>query len=463
MRGILGCLFWLCVFGSAILFDNSRLRAEDAADDCVELPADCLLAKARAALPELTRQLERDEVHLALTTALARLGRIDEAIAESVRIDNASTRADALGEIASASARKSNFDAAFQLAISAADGRIVSAQIDALETLATHLALDGNVDGAFDTVLAISNPYRRSQAQATIAVAIAKSGNISEAIWAASRIGMGYWFTDTQSDYKVASGVVARNAEFDHYWFYEALAGIAEIQCENRDFDAALQTAYAIPDLVGRSRALSRIAGAQASLGEIELALQTARRIDIAFGDRNALSAIAANMARQGDLDEGLTLAREIQATYGDGRALADTAAYAARSGKFESAVKIAEEIADVESSDLAWVAIASELARVGNIDGGIETLLRIADRNKRFDEALSIVEMLAREGRNAMALEMANSYADPRDIEEFMLVIVSELAAAGDTPTALNLAEKIRDPMLFALGFAALAGATVQ
>jgi len=89
--------------------------------------------------------------------------------------------------------------------------------------------------------------------------------------------------------------------------------------------------------------------------------------------------------------------------------------------------------------------------------------LLRIADRNKRFDEALSIVEMLAREGRNAMALEMANSYADPRDIEEFMLVIVSELAAAGDTPTALNLAEKIRDPMLFALGFAALAGATVQ
>ena len=49
---------------------------------------------------------------------------------------------------------------------------------------------------------------------------------------------MGYWFTADQLDHKIASGLVARTGEFNHYWFYQALVQIAEIQARAGDVTA---------------------------------------------------------------------------------------------------------------------------------------------------------------------------------------------------------------------------------
>jgi tetratricopeptide (TPR) repeat protein len=432
--------------------------AESAAQNCDDLTSACLLAKAREPIADMSRQLDRDEAHFALTAALAGLGRLDEARHEAAIIENASTRADALGEIVVAAARMGNFDDAFDVAISAADGRFVSAQIEALEALAIEQAARGDIEGAFETVVAIANPYRRSEAQAAIAISVARSGQIADAIRAASRIGMGYWFTSDQNDHKVASGIVARNSEFDHYWFFEALTEIADIQSRAGDFWGAIQTAQAIPDLVGRSRALSRIAAVQADIGDIQAAIETAQMIDLAYGDREALVSIASGMAQHGDFEDALTLARSVQDTYGDGHGLIVLAEHKSRLSLFDDSIQIALEISNIEHADVAWAGIAAEFARNGQLDRANEILTRIPDRNKRFETVLKIVEKLALVGDDPAAMILARQYASPRDLDELTMTIALAVASRGDLDTAWRLAQEIRDGMYRAITLAGMA-----
>lgn len=68
----------------------------------------------------------------------------------------------------------------------------------AFETLAIEQARAGEIDAAFDTIAAITNPYRRSQSQAAIAMAAARAGNIPDAMHAASQVGTNYWFSPDQ-------------------------------------------------------------------------------------------------------------------------------------------------------------------------------------------------------------------------------------------------------------------------
>ena len=440
-------------FGGMVV-DGSPIKCEPAA-------ADCLLHAARRATEELGRQLQRDEAHFAIAAALAELGRQAEALQEAGLIENPVTMAEAEAEIVRAAARQGAFDTAFEIAMEIDDARNRSAKDLALETLAVEQAARGLIDEAFDTVVAINNPFRRSEAQAAIAISVARSGDIPSAMHAASRIGMDYWFSAEQNRFKIASGLVARSDRFDHYWFYEALAKIARIQSHSGDVEAGLQTAHAIPDLAGRARAMAGVAAAQVAQGNIEAALTTARRIEASYGDHEAMIAIADGMAAAGDFGGALELARAIQEAYGDGAALAALAERQAVMGAYDDSVETLSEIAVIEDLDRARSMVAREYARTDRSRAALDMVASIGNRNKRFDAVRAIAVTLATEGKTDRALRLVAEFAGRAEAEELVTAVVLAQARAGDLDTAVAMAGTLDDPMFRAIALAGLAALT--
>jgi hypothetical protein len=427
--------------------------------DCAESVSDCLVAEARRSAEGLSRPILRDEAHFAIVVALAGLGRIDEARDEVASIHNAATRAEALGEISNAAAQSGDFETAFDIAFGMLDARNHSARIVALERLAETQAANGEIDAAFETVLAIDNPYRRSEAQAAIAVSVARSGDITGGIRAASRIATDYWFSSDQPQFKIASGLVSRSGEFDQFWFFEALVKIAVIQARNGDIVGALQTAKSIPDQAGRSRATGRVAAVQAENGDIGGAFETAERIDAAYGDLEAMTAIAGALAAAGNTDAALELAHEIQRAYGSGTALVAIATEQARRGAFDASIALVGHLGAVEDRTAALAAIAREFARRDRLDEAMDVLAQLADAKVRYLAMTDIVDMLARSGKADRALQLAMEHASARDIDDHIVTIVLTLADNGETDAAIMTASEIEDPMFRAIAFAGIAG----
>lgn len=418
----------------------------------------CLLAAAQKEADQLGRTSHRDEAHFAITVAFARLGQVARARQQALLIENLATRAEAEAEIVKAAALAGDFDLAFMLAINIEDARNTSARVAALETLAIEQAAKGYIDAAFDTVAAITNPFRQSQAQAAIALSVARSLDFTTAIHAATRIGIGYWFTNSEQRYKVASGLVARSGEFDQYWFFEALAEIAAMQARSSDTAAAVQTALAIPDQGGRTRAMARIAATLASDGKPTEALKIARLIDSAYGDREALVALSDAYAAAGDMASAQDLARQLQDAYGDGVALANFAIRQAQNGEHEQALATATEIHMVPEQERAYARLAMELARRDAFDRAFSVLARITGDHKRFEAVLDITADLATLDAGSRATAFATSFATGDDLDELVSSISIALASSGDPTAALWLLADINDPMFRAITLAAVA-----
>ncbi len=432
--------------------------AQDRPVECNPPTSDCLLEQARMAAEGLGRQLQKDEAHFAIAAALARLGRLDEANEEKLQISNPITQAEVEGEIVRAAARAGEFDSALEIALGIGDVRNRSAMVLALEALAVEQAAQGEIDDAFDTVIAINNPFRRTQAQAAIAVSVAETGDIPKAIRTAARIGMDYWFAAGENPNKIASGLVARTGEFDHYWFYDALAQIAELQAKGGDILSAMQTAHAIPDQVGRGHALSRIAAVQAQQGQIDAALESARRIDAAYGDQMAMIAISDGMAAVGDHDAALELALSIRKTYGDGAALTALAVRYARAEEFEQGLQTLAMIDVLADLNQARAAVAMEFARAGQLMEALDLAAEIPDRNERFEAVEAMVVMLAAAGDPTSAMELAEAFAASSDLDELTMAIALALGQQGDISGALDTIGGVEDEMFRAIALAGLA-----
>ena len=423
-----------------------------------QAPDACLIDQARGIAETLRREDQRDEVYFSVATALAARGQMDAAMAAVDRIDHAMTRAEALGELSGAAARQGDFDRALKIALSIVDTRNRSARVMALERLGVLQAAAGNPDAAFTTVIAIDNPYRRSQAQAAIATAVARTGDTARAIRAATRIATDYWFTADQHAYKVASGLVARTGEFDQFWFYEALANIAEAQARRGEIVGALQTAQAIPDMPGRSRALARVAAAQADAGDIEGAWRTARRIEAPYGDLPAMVAIVRRMAMAGDVKGALDIAGQLETAYGDVSGMIAVAVEQAHRDGLEAALTTARRIGTGQGRAQAHAAIAERLARDGRPDDAVRPLALIADAGDRADAAGRVAVILAGAGDAARALKVITDLARPRDYNELAVAVVLAQAGKGDVNGAVATAAGIGDAMSRAIALAGIA-----
>jgi hypothetical protein len=419
---------------------------------------DCLIGAAQDALGTITRARDRDEALFAIATALGALGRTEAALAAVAGIAEADTAAEAVGEIALAVAKAGDIGRARDLALGIDDARSRSARILALEAIAAEQARRGDVAGAYETVVAIANPYRRSEAQAAIALAVAGTGDIAGAVRAASRIATDYWFTAGQNARKIPSGLVVRSREFDQFWFYEALAGIAAIEAATGDVEAALQTAHAVPDVAARSRALGRIAAVQAGRGDIAGARMTAQLIEGAYGDAEALIAMADALAAQGEMAAAADLARQIASAYGHAGALVLVAGRQAEAGATAEAQALASEIGAIEYLTRARIAIARAHARRGEVAAALDLIARVPHRGEQAAAVAAICAGLAEAGDGAGAHALARAHATGPALDELLLAIALAQGRAGQRVAAVATAEEIEDPLVRILAAAGLA-----
>ena len=452
LRRILAVLAMLAALQTGSLADARSLPFA-----CDGALPDCLLHEATAAA-EHVGGMARDEIQFAIAVALGHLGRFDAAMQAAANLTAPRTLADAQGEISIAAARAGDFDRAYAIALAIADARDVSPRTAAFETLAIAQARAGQIDAAFDTVAAITNPYRRSEAQAAIALAAAQEGDIPGAMRAASLVGTNYWFSPNQHQLLIASGVVARSGGFDHFWFYEAMANIAQTQARHGDILGALQTARSIPDAAGRSQAAARIAAVQAEQGDIDGALATARRVEVPYGDLEALVAIARSKAGAGDFAGALEIASELVTAYGHSGGLEAIAVEQAKQGRFDDSLKSTARIWDVETRTKALAGIARTLVQRGQVDEALTVVGMIQSDEARPLLVKDLAVLLAADGKVARALEMAAEFAGRRNYLDVVVAIALAQAGAGDLDGAIATAIGIEDTEMRAIALAGTA-----
>jgi tetratricopeptide (TPR) repeat protein len=430
-------------------------RAQEA---CLDQTWECLLAEALKTSEDIYDSFDRDEVYFEGIKTYLAFEKIVEARETSLKIANPITHAEAERTIAEVLARLGDFDGARATAFEILDSRNDSARIRAFEAIAVEEARAGNVESAFDTVIAIDNPYRRSQAQAAIAETVALDGDLDAAIRAATRIATDYWFNDGQPQFKIASGVVSRASEFDDYWFYHALVRIAAIQCQNGNDVGATQTARAIPDLVARSAGFTEIARAQAGRGDIENALATARLVEAAYGDQDALLAVVGAIARSGDLEHAEELARDILDSYGSDRGFVHLAAGRAADGDLEGALAEFGRLTNVESKALAAQEISVNIAEQGNLWSAIALIQQIPEIGVREETFRQLAIELVNLGRKDEALSLAREFGSNASANELIYSILEAQALQGDQDNAIQFARNLPDPMARGIALALIA-----
>ena len=434
------------------------LNAGAAWGTCLRLEPACLIQEARAGADALSDRADRDEVYFEIVITLAGRGEGQSALALAGQIGNPTTFAEAEAEIAIAEAQQGNFETAMQIAMAILDSRENSVRVMALEQLAMEQAKRGAIDTAFETVLAIDNPYRRSEAEANIAKAIAHAKDMDGAFRASARIATSYWFSSGQPQFKVASGIVSRSTEFDDYWFYEALVSLAVLQARAGDVVGALRTARSIPDLESRSRATSGISIAQADSGDIGGALDTARRIEAAYGDSAAMIAIAGAKVRAGNAEGARDLAQQIWIAYGNDAGFAAVAVEQVRAGAVADGLRYLDLIKSQQTRTRALRDIGQILASAGKVDEAVAVVSRIDEAGER-DLAFEVVTTaLARIGLGTRALAVAQALADGALADKLSISVLVEMARAGDSNTGLAAAYAIADPMSRNIALAELA-----
>lgn len=434
------------------------LNAGAAWGACSRLEPACLIQEARAGADALSDRADRDEVYFEIVITLAGRGERQAALDLAAQIGNPTTLAEAEAEIAIAEAQRGNFETAMQIALDIMDSRENSVRVAALEQLAIEQAKRGAVVTAFETVLAIDNPYRRSEAEANIAEAIASAGDMDGAFRASARIATSYWFSSGQPQFKVASGIVSRSTEFDDYWFYEALVSLAVLQARAGDAVGALRTARSIPDLESRSRATSGISIAQAEGGDIDGALDTARRIEAAYGDSAAMIAIAGAKAGAGNAEGARDLAQQIWSAYGNDAGFAAVAVEQVRAGAVEDGLSYLDHINSQQTRTGALRDIGQILATAGKVDEAVAVVSLIAEMGDR-DLAFEVVATeLARIGLGARALSLAQALTDGAMSDKLSIAVLVEMARAGDPSAGLAAAYAIADPMSRNIALAELA-----
>ena len=430
-------------------------RAQEA---CVDQTWECLLAESLKTSEDIYDSFDRDEVYFEGIKTYLAFEKIAKARETSLKITNPVTYAESERTIAEGLASKGDFDGARATAYEILDSRNESARIRAFEAIAVEEARVGNVESAFETVVAIDNPYRRSQAQAAIAETVALTGDLDSAIRAATRIATDYWFNDGQPQIKIASGVVSRASEFDDYWFYHALVRITAIQSQNGNDVGAIQTARAIPDLVARSAGLTEIARAQAGRGDIEDALATARLVEAAYGDLDALLAVVGAFTRKGDLERATELARDIYSTYGADGGFVYLAEGRAADGDLEGALAEIGRLTNLESKAQAAQAVSVNFARQGDLVVAIALIQQIPEIGVRDETFRHLAVELVNMGRKDEALGLANETGSTSSANELIYSVLEAQARQGDRDQAIQFARHLPDPMARGIALALIA-----
>ena len=365
-----------------------------------------------------------------LAIASAQVGDLDRGEGLALTLANPCDRAQALAELATTAAQAGNADRASRLAADAeALARTLTDpddQVQALAGVAIASAQVGDPDRGEALARTIVNPYTQARALAELAAAAAQAGNAGRA----SRLAAdAETLARTLTDPEIQA---------------QALAELAIASAQAGDLDRGEALARAITNLHGQARALAGVAAASARAGDLDRGEALARTIVNPYTQARALAELAAAAAQVGDprrasrlAADAETLARTLTDPYTQARALAGVAAASALAGDLDRGEVLARAITDPDGQARALAELAAAAAQVGD--------------PRRASRLAADAEALAR------------TLTDPHIQARALAELAAASALAGDLDRGEALARAITDPDGQARALAELAAAAAQ
>ncbi|MBX3081676.1 MAG: DUF4062 domain-containing protein [Anaerolineae bacterium] len=363
---------------------------------------------------------------------------LDQALYYARTIEDASSRADALRDIAAALAQAGSIDKALTTARTIEN---VYSRADALRAIAAALATAGQpaqatFDKALTTARTIEYAYSRTHALRDIAAALANAGQPAQATF----------------DEALTTARTIENADYSGY--RAALLREIAVALANAGYtDKALTTARTIEDVSARAAALRAIAAALATARQpaqatFDEALATARTIENADYRASVLRDIATDLATAGRTDEALMAARMIENVDFRTHALCVIAVALANAGQppqatFDEALATARTIATTSNRAAALREIAAALATAGRTDEALTTARTIENVYFRAAALRDIATALATNGQPAQAtfdeaLTTARTIENAYSRTDTLRDIAAALATAGQSAQAV-------------------------
>ncbi len=312
--------------------------------------------------------------------------------------------------------------------------------------VAIALAKSGNITDTISIGLIIQNVNPGNQIFSDIVTALAKSGNTIEATKIANAV------TDPDSVNQIIANIVTIIAEFDN-----PLA----VGFINRRINYFL-------DPYNKARILSDIATALAKSGNTVEAVNIAERavkIANSFSDPDdkarILSNIATALAKFGKTIEAINLAKRIVRianSFSDpddkARILVKIVTALAKSGNTVEAINLANSICDPHIKDKALTNLATTLAESGDVVEAIEIVNIITNPysitkvlTAAVDVAIELTETdNATKATNIseLLLRTANTITDKYKEIEILTTVATALARSGYSTTAIDIANAI-------------------
>ena len=305
----------------------------------------------------------------ALAGALARVGRIDEALNVAERIKDPWGRAQALAEVVGALARAGETGRARRIA-----------------------------ENAVSVAERIEDPWERIGTLAVVVGALARVCRIDEVLDITEQI------EDPE----------------EHAW---ALARVVDALVQADRIDEALDMAERIEDPWKRAQALAEVVGALARVGEIgrarriaENAVSVAERIEDPWKRVRDLAEVVGALARVGRIDEALDAVERIEDPEERAEVLAEVVGVLARAGRIDEILKIVILTNVPSSRSCTQSAIINELIRKGSSDEAVNmlhTALAEVEGVVRRQDAADYCATLA-----AACVDAADFLADSADAE---------------------------------------------
>ena len=422
----------------------------------------------------------------AVASALALVGKVDEALSAVLEIDNPAGQADTLSSLKLAQRRMvvelvqaGNPHAAevLQKTLTALEANTMREL--ALETVAATLAMAGKIEEALAVTQGIGNVYKKARALGVVAGALAMAGKVKEVLAVVRGINV-------KDDYRTGESraVAAALAQAGHFsealavargtenvWSRaNALSSVAAALTRVGDprgdqiFREALGSARGIESNYGRELVMRAVEEERSQAGkikkipsraeEIMKALATARGIEHAWSRAEAMRDVAVAMARVGDprakevFGEALAVARGIKDARSRAEALRDVAAAMAETGQLDEALAAARGIAGhYDTAVRALRDVVAAMAQAGRFDEALAVVAQdLKYSTSRAHVLRDVAAAMAQAGQFDEALAVAENTQDRR-IRAYMLRDVSAaMAQAGQFEEALAVARDIED-----------------
>jgi tetratricopeptide (TPR) repeat protein len=223
----------------------------------------------------------------------------------------------------------------------------------------------------------------------------------------------------------------------------EAFALIAVALARTGHMSEAIEAARSVKSAT-RNETLSQIAVAIAKLGHLKRAERIARKINASAWRSNSLLTVASVLAKTGHLRRAESVARDIKDRGDRDEALAQVVIAFAKAGRVKHAKRMVEDIYSPTWQAIAQAAIAAGLAKAGRIHKAKLTAESIQSDSWRAEALARVAVTLAKDDRTREVDQILDLIYDRGERAEALVRVAVALASAGHLDHAEQVTRRI-------------------